>query len=370
MHKLSRREVIVSSVGMVLTGPGGPVQPTPAGDMGFSKLLEAAVLLESSAPFEASFREKQLSLAAKRTILAAPEVREASELLERTLFQGTPSLPPEEDLKSAYPGTALRRLIRLLCLRQYVAASEGRLTEALRCCDLGLQLARAGQSGPMIAGLMGITWISTVTNATASHLERLTPSNCEELIRICRRWLAQPSLTQTILDREERFVRHMSEEEFRKDAKGDVEQKQFLRLLAELFQHQRDAARRPAWERGNPVQEIPGLAASESLRDLGESVARYVLVQDESPTRLRLLACHAMIQRFHWEWNRLPTTLQELTPGSLGIDPFTGMAFQYEKQAIRSYRLSSVGWPASKDEDGEEEPRAESGRVPISLRPE
>jgi hypothetical protein len=371
MRKLSRRKVVLSGVGLPLVPVGGKTAPLPddAGN-GYPELLRAAELLKSSARFEAVSSEKFALLAEKRAALAEPSVLKAAGVLEQALSRPKLFSPPEEDINSRYPAVAMRRLVRHLCMRQYVSSAGGDLAGTIRDFDLGLQVVRAAQSGPIIAGLLGISLTEKVVTETASHLEQLTPSDCETLVRLCRAWLAKPSLVIATLNREEAFARQMLAREHQDKTQRAAEYAQVQTLFDQLFHHQRAEARKPTWERSNPLLEIPGIAAFESTRDMADILTGYLLVHDASPGRLRLLACHALIRRFVWERNRLPASLAEVAPGNLAIDPFTGTALRYEKQSTRRYRLSSVGWLANRDEDGEEEKDAVDGRIPLTLLPD
>ena len=78
---------------------------------------------------------------------------------------------------------------------------------------------------------------------------------------------------------------------------------------------------------------------------------------------MRLLACHAAILRYRWEYERVPPNLEALNLGDLALDPFTGQLLSYEPK-VRSYRLVSVGPLADADD-----PDAEDGRRPVSVTP-
>jgi hypothetical protein len=63
-------------------------------------------------------------------------------------------------------------------------------------------------------------------------------------------------------------------------------------------------------------------------------------------TRARLLACHAAVLRFRWEYERLPKTLEELRLGPLATDPYSGEPFRYDPRPDAKghpYRLASLG---------------------------
>jgi hypothetical protein len=80
--------------------------------------------------------------------------------------------------------------------------------------------------------------------------------------------------------------------------------------------------------------------------------------------RLRLLAVHALIRRYRWEYNKLPNTLADLRADDLVIDPFTNSPLTYQRDGDR-YTLYSQG-PPKRDDNGQ---TVSNEHVPVKLIP-
>ncbi len=125
----------------------------------------------------------------------------------------------------------------------------------------------------------------------------------------------------------------------------------FNRLIAEM--------KRPAWEREPVELHEHSLAA----RYAASVVAIMQSVSDLYPreeARVRLLACHAALRRYRWEYEKLPPSLEVLNLGDLTTDPFTGQPLRYEVSG-KTYQLTSAGPTAT------ENSKAVNGRLPISI---
>jgi hypothetical protein len=81
------------------------------------------------------------------------------------------------------------------------------------------------------------------------------------------------------------------------------------------------------------------------------NLGRQLQAGDEERARLQLLAVHAALRRFRWQYDRVPDHLEELRLGDLIQDPFTGKPLCYQRKGD-DYELYSAG-PAAFDANGQ-----------------
>jgi hypothetical protein len=122
-------------------------------------------------------------------------------------------------------------------------------------------------------------------------------------------------------------------------------------------------AKKPAWQRAPVAPPADGSLASRVAARILPGLDRVANRYDSETAMVRMLAVHAAILRYRWEYDRLPKTLEALNLGDLVLDPFTGRPLKYEVTG-RRYRLESAG-PEEPDN-----PRAVAGRVPVTLTAE
>jgi hypothetical protein len=349
----------VSAQPAVVPGPRplmGHTAQAPTEGNGYDELVAAGVALRTSKRFAAA-QSADATLGAKREALADRPVIRALALLRRGLARPV-SLPRDAaPITDRFPQMAdFRSLARLLAMQQYVMFADGRVADAIGSARLGMGLARAVQTDALITGLVGLAISSLTLRTLGDHLDQMSARDCELLYQVCREWLSQPDLFPRVLEAE-RDVARRSLPDTLPDRQAAVEQLErvFTRILVE--------AKKPTWQR-SPV-EAPddnspgGILISQVVAPLTQVSNSYTHEQ----AQIRLLACHAAIQRYRWEHDRLPANLTELNLGDLAIDPFTGEPLKYTVRGSR-YELTSAGPPAAPDDS-----QAVDGRKPVSVVP-
>jgi hypothetical protein len=383
----------------------GQVITQVTGQNGYEELVLAVDALRSSRLFleaEALMDGGQGLLALDRRVFQDPPVIRALQLLQRGVNK--PIASPRETLtsKTLFPELAgFRQLARLLRLHQYVLMADGRPGAAIDMARLGFRLGQVIQTDTLIAGLVGIA-IGVITLRTlGEHLEQFSARDCERLFQLCLERLAGEDPMLRVLDAERRLNRTVLEEVRNADPKErdsllsldnvdpttlerdpeelqlsselgrlDASEDRKAAFISDLGQRLNDyfaqalaEARKPAWKRSRVAMPGDGSLA-------GRVAARMVPVLDRVADRygsetamVRLLAVHAAILRYRWEYDRLPKTLEALHLGELIFDPFTGQPFRYEVTGHR-YRLSSAG------PEDPENPRAVDGRLSVTVVPD
>jgi hypothetical protein len=276
-------------------------------------------------------------------------------------------------------------------MQQYVFLADGRIADALANARLGLRFSQAIQTDTLISGLVGVAMGTICIDPLSRHLDQLSAGDCAALYQICQEWLAQPDpqirilatdwgSTKSGVDELKRKIKQEGVAAAARDL-GDPKDLQsalaglpaapealdalFVDVEKRMDEHfnrvLQEMEKRP-WER-----KPPSLDESDQTGKLAGALTPAYDKVDERYTRVaarvRLLACHCVIHRYRWEYDRLPPNLGVLSLGDLAIDPFTGQPLQYAAHGTR-YSLSSVGSPVDPND-----PQAVNGRLPVSITP-
>ena len=377
--------------------------PQPTGKNGYEDLIAAADLLKRSKLY--GEMELKPTLALRRQALADPLVRQARALLDSAFNK--PIVPPQREfnLATTFPEMAgFRSVARLLNHEMYVYFSEGRTAYALSDLALGLKLGSVPKGSVLIGGLVGIAIDAILLTRVARHLEQLTYRDCDRVLLLLRdhREADQESGLRS-LDTEFQMYNNILQE-WAKDFKGTVEAfveepsadeegkppdpaalaayrrtKQQVDAIAQNPTAQRqviNAVRLSAlqeMQRGKAYLQDPSKIAppapklregslEATLSNASQVNSLQVVekfVQDR--LNLQLLATHAAIRKYKWEFETLPDTLDMLRLGELAIDPYTKQLLRYQKKA-ETYELFSAG-PLARDEDGQQQ----TTRTPVYL---
>ena len=369
------------------------VFPKPTGQNGYEEIILAAELVQMNKALEVAYTGTP-TLSQKRAALNDRSCVEALKWLRRGLKKPIFSPRKEMTFDTSLPELApLRSLARLLAVEQYVLLADGRTRDAINSMRDGFMLARVVQRDHLIGGLVGIAITTLVVRPIGSHLDQLSATDCEYLYQVCTQWLQSPSPLAAVIEGERRGSRMILQdilaqparaqqlfadggdedepdpdtERIRKDLqatggdparfKAEVE-----RAMGLFDAYYGDLIRRldqPPWQRTAPPVPIDDSLGGRLVQMLAPSMDHVLVAFNREQTLVQLLACHAGIQRFRWEHDRLPAQLEEARLGRLGVDPFTGGPLVYQLQG-RAYQLRSVGPPTTTDN-----PRAIGGRAPI-----
>lgn len=339
----------------------------PTGRNGCEELLQAADALRGSTAF-ARAEPDGAALALKRGALRDRSVTRALLLLRQGLSKAVIALPAADPAAEALPAElpAFRRLGRLLHLEQYVLLADGRTPEAIQVARLGLRLGRVVQSGSLVHGLTGLAVGTLGLRTLAERLDQLGARDCELLHQVCLEWLAQPPPLPRVLEGEQRLGRHrLAALQSQLGEAAVPALTRAVRRLEEFYAEAMVETRKPAWQRAPLAVEADGDPYTPLVAALVPAVERALDSFTREEAQVRLLACHALVLRYRWEQDRLPTGLEEAGAGSLAVDPFTGSPLKYEVLGLRRYRLVSAGPRAAAND-----PQAVDGRRPVSIGPE
>lgn len=370
----------------------------PTGKNGYEELVYAAEAVRNSKLLERSEREG-LPLNLKRALVAERASQNALRLIQQGIRKGVQ--PPGRVLsaKTLLPELALfRRLGRLMKMQTEVYLADGRVSDALALTRTHLAFADAIQVDTLIGGLVGQALLAIATNTIGAHLDQLSVRDCDQLYRICGEALSRPDPLPRMIELERRFGQAHLDELATAAKRADLKELQELtglatdgqspdgfpagalkvignpeavdRLVAEIrprmdgyYQSLLLEARKPYRERRIPEPESDGTVAGAFLAMMAPAFNQVGGAFERGRTAIRLLAVHAAIRRYRWEYDRLPASLAELRLGDLILDPFTGEPLRYEVRG-RTYTLKARGTPASADD-----PTAEDGYRPVTVTP-
>jgi len=313
------------------------VFPQPTGRNGMEEILQAGDLLAESASFAALLAEPAPTLTMRRMALADPPVARAIELLRIGLAKPieTPMLDAET---MALPWGRLRNLGRLVAHEMYVRFADGQTDRAHGCLRDGLNLAIAAQRGPLIAGLVGTAINALVVGAYSRHLDQLSARDCEKVVSIVTAWLDTPDPLADVLRHERAYLINQGS----KTLPDTPVHRDAIAVLVRRLDAMADQIRLPPWQRKAPAPlqgEGPAVEVARRL-DIAEALVRTTETFQREMGRVQVLGLHAAVRRFRWEFGRLPASLDELKPGRLGVDPFTGGPMRYRVTGKDTYEIA------------------------------
>jgi hypothetical protein len=371
---------------------------------GYEEWVQAADLIQNNADVDAA-GQPGATLTFKRHVLADRSVARALLLVRAGMDKPVRSPREDFDENTAQPELlGLQQLARLLRTEQYVDLADGRVDAAIDALRVGLAFGYRIQTDSLLSGVIGLAVDNIVLSEFARHLDQFSVHQCGEVVRIVKEFLSAENPAVRLMALEKGYALK-SLEIRRSDPESLLD---FARLLvtvstpsgagedpemtANLQNLQDQLAARPqdltailddAQVRINTLYDhmllnmrLPlaqrkplSIARANSpgtflfrltTADPQRILDRYTSDQ----AKLRLLAVHALIRRYRWEYNALPTALTELQAPDLVKDPFTDDQIVYQRDGD-SYTLYSKG-PVKRDDNGNE---VSSERVPVKLAP-
>jgi hypothetical protein len=370
--------------------------PQPTGQNGYEDIVVAGDLIQNNTLLAAA-EQPNATLAHMRAALADPACRRALALMRRGLTKPMQSPRTRIDFITAFPDLALlRNLARLIKIEQYVFLSEGRTTAAIQCLRDALRLGEAVRGETIISGLTALLTESILLYPLCIRKEQWTEADCKRLLQISQNYLAQTDGGRAALEGERRSTLagmerlladfESSESEYRfgeggKEGETGLLKQEWVTLKQDAAAREKFAAelRRRINNKfdeaiaANPLSLTP-VAVQSPDRTLmgtlsGVLLPELRLVRRRYVNRMiqfQLLGVHAGIQRFRWQHNRLPASLNEINLKELVGDPFSGELLQYRLTGSDTYSLSSIG-PVHAPTEGEI--RDDKRRDPIFLPP-
>jgi hypothetical protein len=355
--------------------------PVPTRENGYEELVQAGEMAHGSARLAVAC-QPGASLKTLRDALADPLILQALRLLRSGIARPVLATRHNMDENTLFPELPLfRDLGRALKIEQYVLLADGRNAAALGSMRDGLKLAQVVQSNFALSGLVGLSIDSLAIESITLHLEAFSIPDCNHLLQLLEAWLAQPSPLARMLQGEREFditilrnkrtdsaallnlLKNMRisaqnppsnplEVEHLTTLVQSVEANpqtvtfavdQAATMVDNVYEEVFHTLREPTWTWKDPQRpdqtSFAGQLASSVILPIGSIMEKYVIDR----AKVQLLAVCAAIHRFQWEYNRLPTSLEELRIGDLAIDPFTGKSMRYMRKAADSYELSSAG---------------------------
>ncbi len=390
--------LLLAMMPFVLIGARSPAQTAPQDAAnGFHDLMAAAESLQKSPLFPKTL-EPDATLTLKRRALQDPPVRRALNLLRSGLAKPV-ALPRPDPARVNFPHLAkFRSLARLLMVEQYVLLAEGKVGVAVSSLRDGVRMGYLLMTDTLINGLVGVAVELIVITQIARHMPQLSARDCEQVIGLARERLNAPDPLLPVMEGERdvqmKMLREMFEEMHRAAGKEpsrtqeaeeeqDPEMEKILRQMRQnpeameawqteavnLLKARYDLLfaelRRPPWERREIRQEMPDTPAGRLIGVMAQLTGslRSAEAFTRAQANLQLLGMHAAIRRFLWEHDRLPSGLEELKPGRLAIDPYTGQPLIYRRLNDREYELYSAG-PIVYNEEGQPSGRRDNIHLP------
>jgi hypothetical protein len=362
--------------------PFSQLFPQPTGRNAYEDLVHASELLKTSVLWAEA--QQQNTLSSRRRALADMPVRQARTLVESSALKPLESPVRELNASTTFPEyQGMRDLARLLSAEMHVLFSEGRTAAALVSFTRGLRLGSAPKAQVLIGGLVGAAIDSILLTRVKTHLEQLTPRDCDRVQVILREHIeADRGNAEKALAAEMRFVESLIpllETSLREVVEGalmadeddtaltnvrtqaeaiDNDPIAKKRVIAAFLQVAKAHQARAQAYLKNPQVLLPEPKISESTIE-GALVNSLTPVYTHAVERLlqdriqcQLLYCHIAIRKYKWETEKLPEKLEQLRLAEWALDPFTRQAFLYEKKDS-TYEIYSAG-PV--DEDGKRTP--------------
>jgi hypothetical protein len=245
--------------------------------------------------------------------------------------------------------------------------------------------------------VVGLLVENTLLKSFSQHLGELNLQDCDKLLTITNKHLARADVLPGIVSRE-RDVYARTFKNHRSDALGlmnmldpgpnatETDRNDFLEVremlrrrpesgpelmdtMVDLINLHYDATlselKRPVWERSYPFAQDRSSRAARLLFALcPRSYARYGDRFASERTLLQLLAVHAKVIRYSILHNHLPNALEQVNPGDMGTDVFTGGPLKFTSLSRDAYEISSAG-PCDRG-DGNRVPGGR--RTPITVK--
>ena len=196
--------------------------PRPTGHNGYEEFVKAADLADADPAWHAfndvCFELPPPTIAMKRQALADPQVVQALATLRAGLKKPVFSPRDSQLLYTPYPELAsFRQFGQMFGAEIDVQFADGDSSKAIKTLKDALRFVRIIQVGPFMSGGVTLLIEHRVLNRFIEHLDQLSLEDCDELIRLARKYLEQ-SDPLTILLAQEREVYTRTLAKHRSDA--------------------------------------------------------------------------------------------------------------------------------------------------------
>jgi hypothetical protein len=358
--------------------------PNPTGNNGYEDLIRAGEILGKSTAF-APAEQSDATLTVRRKASRDPFVRQALDLIRTGVAKPIVSPYPSIDPTRFGEFARFRQLARLLNNEMLVQCADGRTGAAIVRMAQGLTIARTITPHALLGGLVGVAVEAIVLTRLVRHLPQMTPADCDQIVRTIAQHLPlQRAAFVASLDREpvatEAMLREMfatplpdpsqeagGEEEDPTDPEPDdglaaalmaarndpKAQEEAIQTFRKAHDQRVAVAKARLIDPTKRVEIVPpstttlgGLLSATMLGIYGGATDKFI----QGQVNARLLAVHAQIRRYQWEFARLPDALSALDAPDWTGDPCTGQPLLYERKED-TYTLCSAGLPTRDDDD-------------------
>lgn len=366
--------------------------PQPTGQNGYEELTAAGDFLKKSVLWQEIERAgSPLTLAEKRRVLMDAMAKRALESLRAGLGKSIATPHVNIDDETRLPEMAsFRSLARLISLEMYVDFADGRVGDAVTHLTDALRFGYSVQSGMVIGGLVGVAIDAIGMRQMTDHMDQLSARDCDRLTALASDWLDLPDPQIGLMDGElgsdlRMLSKYRSQPGKLRDALGPQKDdspngRRLVALLQSLADNPSAAGpmlddagakitafhdkvvaslKLPIWERKEIDPALDDSPASVIAGAIIPSVNQASDRFGREQAQVQLLGVHAAIRRYRWEHDALPSSLELLKLGRLGIDPFIGRPFTYRRIGDKTYEISSAG-PLNREEGA-----APGSRTPI-----
>lgn len=369
--------------------------PNPSNNNGYEEFIRAAEMIQIIPELTLAM-QTDATLATKRRVLAMPRVARALSLVRDGLAKPVGSPRDNITENTLFPEMAMfRMLARLIAVEEYVNFADGRVDSAIDSLKTGLSFGYRVQMDTLIAGLVGIAMDAIVMKGFGANINQLSVFQCDRVVSLMKEFLAADKPGVQLMAMEKSHVIKMLESR-RTDpqslikllegesADATPEQQADFQILKDHLTGSPDVINQTITDAEARISAMYDLAAQninlplakqipfvkDSSNAPGAVITRSVTVNPRqivnkyagADAMYRLLAVHALIRRYRWDHNALPSSLTELHADDLIVDPFTGDKIVY-KRVGELYELFSAG-PNSQDEATGD---LTGPRVPIKL---
>jgi hypothetical protein len=361
--------------------------PAPSGHNGYEEFAQAADLSNASKPWQEYERGGSDALDLKRRVLADPLNQRALEAVRAGMRKPIVYPHPAEELTTLLPELRdFRSVGRLIKTEMEVRLADGQTSKALDCLDDGLSFGRGVQAGALNSGVVGLLVENTILKSFSRHLDQLNLRDCDKLSGIARRRLTQEDVQPGIVSRERAvyartFRNHRSDAlgllstldpgpnasrtartEFsdvremlrRKPEEGPALVDSMVELINTHYIATLGELKRPVWARGYPATQDRSSPAARLLfaicpRSYAQCGDRFA----SERTLLQLIAVHAAVIRYRIQHKHLPDELEQVNPGDIGTDVFTGGPLRFTRLGEDKWEVSSAGpWDRGDESSG------------------
>jgi hypothetical protein len=294
--------------------------------------------------------EPNATLKMRQQTLNEPVVQEALSGVRKWLDHPLQLAKPSgmsDDL--AFLGAG-RLIARTLIIQQYVQLAGGKVRDAIDTTRDTLRLAYALQNHSLIGTLGGVALESLAIQGMYPHLDQLSLPDCQALSQLAQDWASTQGILSFALKREYTLGMEKLKSQI---GESNPNYQEIATTVKQMYEDMLALQEKPYLQRKELV--LQGDAEAKRGADVLVGIIRPIVLRasDAYTKRLaqaRLLFCQSSIRRYRWENHKLPSSLEELRVGDMGIDPFTDMPFKYVVQAA-TFTLTSAG-PFERDSKG------------------